>query len=90
MSLGGGVVGTHLGGTQNCLGDPGHDLLWVSTAVAGAGAGFLEAGGSQESLASGWKRPKVLGGAGLQHPSLRDPSETLEEILLIEGAGTAA
>ena len=35
------------------------------------------------------KRPEVLGGAGLRHPSLRGPSGLLEEILLIEGAGTA-
>ena len=35
------------------LGYPGHELLWVSMVAAGAGAGFLEAGGSQEIPGSG-------------------------------------
>ena len=43
------------GWTQNCLGYPGCDLLWVSTAVAGSRCLMYDACWKQSALASGYK-----------------------------------
>ncbi len=63
---------------------PGRDRVASRAALCAgrAGAGYSRLAESRVP-GSGLKRPIVLGGAGLRHPSLRGPKGLLEEVLLM-------
>ena len=89
---GAGAFGARPGWTQNRLGYPGYDLLWVSMAVAGCRCsacdgrgGFFQVVG--ESLHRGTKDPKCWVCWPAAQP-LRGPSGLLKGVLLTERAGT--